>query len=35
LNPTTSSGRIIPTIKELKEKTKYEIIKSEPASEED
>ncbi len=34
-DPAASSGRIIPIIKEIKEKTDYEIIKPEPASEED
>jgi len=34
-DPAASSGRFIPIIKEIKEKTDYEIIKPEPASEED
>jgi len=34
-DPAASSGRIIPIIKEIKEKTDYEIIKPELASEED
>lgn len=34
-DPAASSGRITPIIKEIKEKTDYEIIKPEPASEED
>ncbi len=34
-DPAASSGRIIPIIKEIKEKTDYEIITPEPASEAD
>ncbi len=34
-DPAASSGRIIPIIREIKEKTKYEIIKPELASKED